>query len=187
MSVPGSTHYDGVRVAAAVGIVTSSILSGAFLSSSSSAIPALLTTSHPSSTSATSTTPLPLLRAFARFYARGETAMPPLAALSSVAYAYAALNVSNARFVTKGSFGAAHRSFLFAAASVLTIGVLPYTFFVMLGGIEKLVKGSEDEVEAKRVGGERAVRGVEAWRAQNWVRGVMGVVGSVCGVWASFA
>ncbi|KZV71139.1 hypothetical protein PENSPDRAFT_752003 [Peniophora sp. CONT] len=180
MSVQGA-HFDGVRAAAAVGMMTSAMLSGAILSSSAFGVPALLTTSGATDA------PLSLLRAFERFYNRGKAAVPPFATLSAASFTYAALRASSVPFVTNRTFAAAHRSFLFGAAAALTIGILPYTLLVMIPGIKTLVKGAEDKLEAKKLGSDRAIGGVVAWNAQNWVRGALPLVGCVLGTWASFA
>ncbi|VDB95359.1 unnamed protein product [Peniophora sp. CBMAI 1063] len=176
-------HFDGVRAAAAVGIMTSGILSGAIISASAWGIPAILTTASSSSSDA----PLTTLRAFTTLYNRGKSTAPPLAALASASFAYAALRASNVPFITNGSFAAAHRSLLFGAAAVLTVGIVPFTFAVMMRGIRVLVRASEGEGEARKLGEGRAVEGVVAWGAQNYVRGLLPLVGCALGTWASFA
>ena len=160
---------------------SSTLLVGAIISASAWGIPAILTTT------ASSEAPLTTLRAFSRLYARGKASAPPLATLAAASFSYAALRASNVPFITNGSFAAAHRSLLFGTAAALTIGIVPFTFAVMMRNIKVLVRAGKTKEDAEKFGEGNAVEGVEAWGNQNYIRGLLPLIGCALGTWASFA
>ncbi|KZV71140.1 hypothetical protein PENSPDRAFT_650894 [Peniophora sp. CONT] len=174
-------HFDGVRAAAALGIVTSGVLTGAIFATSGFAVPAILTTTRSSDGTQ------PLLRAFQRLVKQSKALSAPLGLVSGALFAYAAARATSTPFITNGSFGAAHRTLLFSLAAALSVGTLPFTSVAMAGNYEVLAKGADDKVEAERIGTDKAVQNVVQWASRNWVRGVLPLVGCALGTWASFA
>ncbi|KZV71141.1 hypothetical protein PENSPDRAFT_650895 [Peniophora sp. CONT] len=151
------------------------------MSASAWGIPAILATSN------SPDAPLTTLRAFERLYNRGKASAPPLATLAAASFSYAALRASNVPFINNGSFAAAHRTLLFGTAAALTVGIMPYTFAVMMRGIKILIKAGKNEVEAEKFGKDKAVEGVAVWGTQNYIRAMLPLVGCALGTWASFA
>ncbi|VDB95358.1 unnamed protein product [Peniophora sp. CBMAI 1063] len=174
-------HFDGVRAAAALGIVTSGVLSGAIFATSGFAIPAILTTTRSSPGAQ------PLIRAFHRLVTHSTTLTLPLSLLSGALFTYTAARATSVPFITNGSFGAAHRTLLYSLAAALSVGTVPFAKAVMAGSFEELERGAEDRVEAERVGTDRAVENVVKWASRNWIRGTLPLVGCALGAWASFA
>lgn len=87
------------------------------------------------------------------------------------------------------------RSEIFALAALVTVGVLPYSFF-LIDGFEKTfveevrVKGKEKEKEKERAAGnnsenESVKQLVDRWGMINLGRTGLGIVGAGLGAWAT--
>lgn len=87
------------------------------------------------------------------------------------------------------------RSEVFALAALVTVGVLPYSFF-LISGLEKTfveevrVKGKGKEKESERSAGiysenESVKQLVDRWGMINLGRTGLGIVGAGLGAWAT--
>ncbi|KAK7453488.1 hypothetical protein VKT23_011765 [Stygiomarasmius scandens] len=149
-----STGPSGIRIAQALGIAGSAFVSGAILSISYIATPAILDY------------PFQVASQWDDVYTRGSHRMPPLALLSTGAYAYAAYTTTST-----------DKARLFTLAALFTIGIVPYTFGTMLNTNNQLKR--KIQVAEKD---EETIELVKKWKLLNAGRGLLPLVGSVLGI-----
>ncbi|KAF9254833.1 DUF1772-domain-containing protein, partial [Marasmius fiardii PR-910] len=161
-----------IRIAQAIGIAGSAFLSGSMISTSIISAPALLTPS-----ALYSSTHLALQ--WRNMYSRGVRMGPPLTVFVSSAYLFLAFifsKRSNTRCLSQ----------LYAAAGALTLGVIPYTLFVMKPTNDalalKAIDGPEGE-STSRIGETEEM--VENWIKMNLFRGFIALGGSAVGLYAT--
>ncbi|ESK91871.1 hypothetical protein Moror_10483 [Moniliophthora roreri MCA 2997] len=161
-------HASGIRIAQAVGIAGSAFVSGSILSLSWMAIPAILKSSplSPSRDAAIQ---------WAALYDRGHKINPSLALIASSAYFFLSWNLRRNDRLLK----------LYAAAGVLTIGIIPWTLGTMLDTNNKLHAKAELGVEVAEIVGEKDTEAealIKKWGVLNALRGVLPLGGAVVGL-----
>ncbi|CZT07892.1 uncharacterized protein RAG0_13178 [Rhynchosporium agropyri] len=173
-----------IRLAQTLGITSSLVLAGQTLSTSFVTAPRLL--ESPASL---------LLRQWGNMYDVGKKTGPTISAIASSAFFYLAYktHISNLALLnTTGNWTG--RNWLYTLAGFLSVGIVPYTFAVMLPTNKELLRkvevvrrvetSEEDEVERKDL--ERnAHQLVDSWATLNLGRGFMLLGSGVLGVWAS--
>ncbi|KAL0565520.1 hypothetical protein V5O48_016505 [Marasmius crinis-equi] len=151
----------GIRIAQALGIAGSTLLSA----------PALLTpSSFYSSTQAAIQ--------WKDLYTRGARTMPPLAVCASSAYFYLAYKLHKySRGLTQ----------MYATAGILTLGIVPYTLLVMVKTNDELSSKAVDAPTEKSevAKGSEVNELVERWSAMNLVRGLIPLTGSIVAIYAT--
>ncbi|PYH87001.1 DUF1772-domain-containing protein [Aspergillus uvarum CBS 121591] len=190
-----TTNPLAYRTAQAIGFTGAAWLSGNIASQSLITIPALLAidpdpdpdptpTDHPNHMTATLTT----LQIWKRIYTASSTQNPPVAAGTAAAFVYLAWTVARAvepplllQVLSSSSriSGYAGPGWWYAAAAVLTVGVVPYTAVVMRGTNwreREREKGAEAEAEAESTSGL-----LKRWAVLNAVRSLLPLVGGLCG------
>ncbi|KAK0117651.1 hypothetical protein ONS95_011983 [Cadophora gregata] len=183
-----------IRVAQTLGITSSLMLSGLTISTSLTTIPRLL-----------ESPPSLLLQQWGNMYKRGAKIGPPVSLLASTSFFYLAYkaHVSPSLFdgISNGTNIAASSSsslpnkvVAYILAGVLSIGIVPYTFAVLMPTNKELLRkvevlgkvelSGEEEAEMKEA--ERSAHQlVDWWGVLNLGRGVMLAVSGVVGVWTS--
>lgn len=152
---------DPVFVAKAISVGTAFALSGYYTCSSQNALQILI--GQPASIS----TP-----AFTQLYHRGASAVGPASAIATVAYAYLAYATPDAS--KRRAYG---------VSAVLTIGVLPWTVFVMMGGINRLIAiGKDPALQLTAQSSGEVGKLLRTWGAQNYVRAGMTVAAGLIGL-----
>jgi hypothetical protein len=163
-----------IRLAQTIGITTSALVAGFVASASFTLVPRLLE----------SPTPL-LLKQWGNAHKAGRKNAPPFVALSSACYFYLAYTLPcNAK---------KSKLYGYLVAGALTLGILPYTFMVMMGTNKKLLAkvddtrtlGVKDEVVEVGLGNETAHKLVDSWGVLNLGRVVMLAVGTIVGTWTA--
>jgi len=113
---------------------------------------------------------------FSGVFHRGGNVMIPLTSVTAAAFAYLAYRRPAQRV-------------LYASASALTIGFLPWTRIVMYPGIQRLLeisKSSQVQMNAADASGE-TLSLLKAWYNQNYVRASMAFVGGMAGLFAALS
>lgn len=111
---------------------------------------------------------------FSGVFHRGGNFMIPMASITAGAFAYLAYR----RPAQRG---------LYASASALIFGFLPWTRIVMWPGIQRLLEiseGSQGGMNAADASGEM-LRLLKAWTDQNFVRAFMALAGGMAGCFAA--
>lgn len=111
---------------------------------------------------------------FSGVFHRGGNFMVPMASVTAAAFAYLAYRRSAQRV-------------LYASASTLVLGFLPWTRVVMWPGIQRLLEISESsqvQMTASDASGE-PLRLLKAWTDQNFVRASMAFAGGMAGLFAA--
>ncbi|KAK3341246.1 hypothetical protein B0T25DRAFT_335606 [Lasiosphaeria hispida] len=186
-----NTNPTGIRLAQSAGIFLSASLSGASVAISAFVIPRLLES------------PVPLmLRQWFNSFKAGRAFMPGFAVLAAANYFYLAAAIPR-KF--GGGAGLTGRAYAYLAAGVLSVGIIPYTYAVMMPTNKRLVARVEgvesveadiglvaEEGEAARVAEESAwVKGegskylVDRWATLNLGRAIMVAASAVLGIGAS--
>ncbi|PYI16448.1 DUF1772-domain-containing protein [Aspergillus violaceofuscus CBS 115571] len=206
-----TTHPLAYRTAQAIGFTGAAWLSGNIASQSLITIPALLAidpdpdptpyltdhpnhitappTDHPNHNTATPTT----LRIWKRISTASSTQTPPVAAGTAAAFVYLAWTVARAveppllqqvLSSSRSIGGYVGPGWWYAAAAVLTVGVVPFTAVVMRGTDCELVRLVEGEREREKGAGAEAERTsglLKRWAVLNAVRSLLPLVGGLCG------
>ena len=150
---------------------------GAIVSVSIIAIPGIAHTS-PSQEASSLSHSLVQWRAM---YFAGQRTMPFLAVLPTVAYAYLSFEAEVPKLRN-----------LYAAASLLTFGIIPFTFTVMRPIVKTLKKKAAKVDKGEDVTSNKASREQEVlsefalWSELNVVRGLLPFIGTILGVLAVF-
>ncbi|PYI35879.1 DUF1772-domain-containing protein [Aspergillus indologenus CBS 114.80] len=204
-----TTHPLAYRTAQAIGFTGAAWLSGNIASQSLITIPALLAidpdpdptaTDHPNHNTAPltdhpnhNTAPPTTLQIWKRISTASSTQTPPVAAGTAAAFVYLAWTVARAvepplllqaLSSSRSIGGYVGPGWWYAAAAVVTVGVVPYSAVVMRGTNCELVrlverereKGAEAEAEAERTRGL-----LKRWAVLNAVRSLLPLVGGLCG------
>ncbi|KAF2483367.1 hypothetical protein BDY17DRAFT_310389 [Neohortaea acidophila] len=153
-------HYTAAKL---IAIPTAFFLSGYGSGFSQNSVPLLYT--QPASVSAS------ILEGI---YKNGAKVMAPGVVLSTTAFAYLAYYAKSR----------AERN-LYAAAGGLVLSTQPWTLGVMLGGIQRLGAIAKSAVEQQKADASgEAVRLLQGWVWQNWVRAVLTASGGLVGLYA---
>ncbi|KAH6707719.1 hypothetical protein BKA61DRAFT_558269 [Leptodontidium sp. MPI-SDFR-AT-0119] len=172
-----------IRLAQTLGITTSLILAGSTLSTSLTTVPRLL-----------ESPPTLLLQQWSHMYAVGKKTGPPISFLSSMAFFYLAWKAHVKPRVV----------WMYALAGVLGVGIVPYTFAVLMGTNKRLLRKVESarvmelreedldldldldlKLDAQRDEEMSAHQLVDWWGVLNLGRGVMLAGSGALGLWAA--
>lgn len=154
---------DVTIAAKLVAISTAFMMAGYGINASQSSVPMLY--NQPTSVS------LPL---FTSIFYKGAAVMSPAAVISSGASAYLAYLYPQQRQ-------------MWATAGALVFAIGPFTQFVMLNGIHRLIHVSESssvEQDKAQKSGE-VLRLLKAWTMQNWMRVGLNFTGGFIGLWTA--
>ncbi|KAH7323669.1 hypothetical protein BKA65DRAFT_598236 [Rhexocercosporidium sp. MPI-PUGE-AT-0058] len=176
-----------IRLAQTLGITTSLLLAGSTLSTSLTTIPRLL-----------ESPPTLLLQQWGHMYDVGRKTGPPVACVASVSFfwlAWRARLESGVRAVSDvvGTRGRG-RVWIYSIAGILSIGIIPYTFAVIMGTnrkllrkveVTRLVELSREDLLEQKDSERSAHQLVDWWGVLNLGRGVMLAVSGGLGVWAA--
>ena len=153
---------DTTTTAKLLAIPTAFALTGYYTFASQNAVPLLM--DQPASVAA------PI---FTHVYHRGAAFVLPTTLISAAALGYLAYSVPE------------HRK-SYATAAVLTVATQPWTVFVMMGGIKRIIAIGASAVEQEKVGAKGEVaKLIGTWVAQNFVRAGSTLVGGLVGLWAA--
>jgi len=158
--------------ATAVGITLSAFFVGGNLAGSKIAVPALLLPSASNAATTSSTKPTTsnpqLARQWRYIYDNGKAVAIPIAIGSSLAYAYAGLQLPSALQTQR---------YLFIASATLAVLVMPYTLTAMNSTNTELLQRAEEGDGMKEVGdghvtevGMPTIKGVEGQRTEELIR-----------------
>ncbi|KAL8698873.1 MAG: hypothetical protein Q9224_001656 [Gallowayella concinna] len=166
-----------LRLAQAVGIMTSAFLSGGVLAVSYGFVPSM------------SQAPNTLLvREWQTTYGRGVAAAPALAIISTFSFAWLSYSLS---FTLNH-----HKAEIFALAAIATGSIVPFTIIFMTGVNGKLYNkvkvskhlGRHEEIdESKDKKGENSQALLDRWAILNFTRGLLPFAGASLGFYASMA
>lgn len=184
-----ASYPIGFRVAQAVGISGAAWLAGRWLyhnyRPSSNAqlagnIAALSTITTPAlvKSQKEDNPPIGLLaKQWRNVYENGKSKNQPVAVGVTSAFIYLAWSVrSGSPLFQKAPIS---RSVLFSAAAALTMSIVPFTFVAMSGTNNKLLEKSESTKEASDAD---TVDLVERWTTLNQIRGLLPLIGALCGM-----
>jgi len=200
-----TTTSNVIRTVQAIGITSSAVLSGGILSFSVVLIPTLALPAHPTKRESDSSdqpgTPTShLARQWRHSFNTGKHIAPPIALLSSTAYAYLAYLFRRATPVQEPEL---RTSNLYILAAALALSLVPYTLVVMMPTNQRLLvrAAQADDEAATPVEKERdmATTGVpakaeedaevcgllEKWSRMNVVRGCLPLAATVVGLFAT--
>ncbi|KAL8850502.1 MAG: hypothetical protein Q9221_004550 [Calogaya cf. arnoldii] len=165
-----------LRLAQAVGIMTSAFLSGGVLAVSYGFVPSM------------SQAPNTLLvREWKTTYGRGVAASPALAIVSSLSFAWLSYSLS---FTLNH-----HRAEIYALAAIATGSIVPFTIICMKSVNGKLNRKLQDSKHLSRMEemnesqdkkGEKSQELLDWWAIMNFARGLMPLAGASLGIYASF-
>ena len=168
-----------IRLAQTLGITSSLLFGGVCAGLSFFTIPRLLE----------SPTPL-MLRQWRKMFIAGKHAAIPGALLSSVSYFYLAYNALS----SSNPFAGNGAGYSYLASGVLSVGIIPFTFAVLMPTNNKLeakeeetrmLEKTDEVVEIGLAAGETAKVLVDRWGVLNLGRVGMLVTASVVGIWTS--
>ncbi|KAL8894582.1 MAG: hypothetical protein Q9192_004203 [Flavoplaca navasiana] len=164
-----------LRLAQAVGIMTSAFLSGGVLAVSYGFVPSM------------SQAPNTLLvREWKTTYGRGVAASPALAIVSTLSFAWLSYSLS---FTLNH-----HKAEVYALAAVATGSIVPFTLIFMKsvnGKLNHKVENSkhlnrmEEMNETKDKKGEHSQELLDWWAILNFTRGLLPLAGASLGIYAS--
>jgi len=132
-----------------------------------------------------SPTPL-ILRQWKKSFDVAKFTQPALAVISSISYGYLAYQM-------QGTLDQP-RAEMYGLAAVANMALFPWTMIIMMPTNKKLFRKFDDaqamreKEEATEVGlpkGESTKELIDWWGTMNVVRGVMPLIGTVLGTWAS--
>ncbi|KAL8721309.1 MAG: hypothetical protein Q9225_001969 [Loekoesia sp. 1 TL-2023] len=165
-----------LRLAQAIGIMTSAFLSGGVLAVSYGFVPSM------------SQAPNTLLvREWRTTYGRGIAASPAIAILSSLSYIYLSYSLSFTLNHNKAE--------VYALAALATGSIVPFTLIFMKnvnGKLNNKVEESkeldrtEEMNESKAKKGEHSQELLNWWAVLNFGRGLLPFTGACLGIYASF-
>lgn len=158
MAPPTSSY---LQAAQALGFSSAFFISGIHFSASHLALPLLLPLPKAESTTA-----------FASLFYRGKQALAPLAAISSLTSAALAYLLPAQRLP-------------YAVAAVSTFSTLPFTAFVMMGVIDRLLLLSESSVEREKATDAEVEGLLGTWKWMNHVRAGFAAVGGAVGAYTT--
>ena len=122
-----------------------------------------------------------LAKQWRNLYENGKSRNPPVAATVTAAFLYLAWSVRSGSSLSRKT--PLSRSGLFSAAAALTLGIVPFTFVAMTNTNNSLLERSET---LKVVSEEETVDLIEHWTNLNQIRGLLPLLGGLCGIAASF-
>ncbi|OJK00162.1 hypothetical protein ASPACDRAFT_118139 [Aspergillus aculeatus ATCC 16872] len=191
-----TTNPLAYRTAQAIGFTGAAWLSGTIASQSLITIPALLSPDpDPDPTHQIPRTSPTALKIWKRISTASTTQNAPVAAGTAAAFVYLAWTVARAveppqllQFLSSSSSSSyASPGRWYAAAAVLTVGVVPFTGVVMRGTdceLMRLVGEGEGTAAAEEKAEEEAERTsglLKRWAVLNAVRSLLPLVGGLCG------
>ena len=118
-------------------------------------------------------------------FVQGKAAAPPIAMISSAAFGFLAYKYSKTLNQTRGE--------LYGLAALSTLSIIPYTLLIMRGVNEKLISkandtmtmSSDDIVVNQGDGEESAKELIDWWAILNLGRGLLPLLGTAVGAWAT--
>ncbi|RAH41804.1 DUF1772 domain-containing protein [Aspergillus brunneoviolaceus CBS 621.78] len=175
------------RTAQAIGFTGAAWLSGTIASQSLITIPALLARDPALDPAPDSTHQTTALEIWKQISTASTAQTAPVAAGTAAAFVYLAWTVARAveppqllQFLSSSSSSRyASPGRWYAAAAVLTVGVVPYTAVVMRRTdwqILRVVEDGEGEAEGEKTSGL-----LKRWAVLNAVRSLLPLVGGLCG------
>ncbi|BDD59380.1 hypothetical protein MPDQ_003050 [Monascus purpureus] len=168
---------NGIRIAQAVGIISSAFAAGGIFAISTFSIPNLLLplgpeiTSQATTKTATAASPKLIAKQWLQLYNKGKKVMPSIALSAALAYGYLA------RVDTKATW-------YYLPAIWSTMGIVPYTLAVM-SRVNRAIAGYAEGSEKPVPEGD-LVRLLKTWGRMNYVRALGPLVGSILGFYAAF-
>ncbi|KAK2626769.1 hypothetical protein QTJ16_003944 [Diplocarpon rosae] len=165
-----------IRLAQTVGITSSLVLAGMTLSTSITTVPRLL-----------ESPPSLLLQQWGHMYNAGKRTGPPISILASLSYFFLAYRAHTSPWLFAG-----RKAGLFVAAGVLSVGIVPYTFAVLMQTNRDLLRRvevlgrvdlSRDEMREMQDGEKNAHQLVDKWALLNLGRAAMLLASGLLGVW----
>ncbi|KAL8731861.1 MAG: hypothetical protein Q9166_003145 [cf. Caloplaca sp. 2 TL-2023] len=176
MTAISASLPPSLRLAQAIGIMTSAFLSGGVLAVSYGFVPSM------------SQAPNTLLvREWKTTYSRGVAASPALAIVSTLSFAYLSYSLS---FTLNQ-----HKAEIYALAAIATGSIVPFTLIFMKkinGKLNQKVQQSkhlhrtEEMNESKDKKGEHSQELLSRWAKLNFARGLLPLAGACLGMYASF-
>ncbi|RAK79436.1 DUF1772 domain-containing protein [Aspergillus fijiensis CBS 313.89] len=179
-----TTNPLAYRTAQAIGFTGAAWLSGTIASQSLITIPALLARDPAPAPAPDSTHQTTALEIWKRISTASTAQTAPVAAGTAAAFVYLAWTVARAveppqllQFLSSSSSSRyASPGRWYAAAAVLTVGVVPYTAVVMRGTDYQILRVEEAQAEAEKTSGL-----LKRWAVLNAVRSLLPLVGGLCG------
>ncbi|KAL9581958.1 MAG: hypothetical protein Q9212_003577 [Teloschistes hypoglaucus] len=173
-----------LRLAQALGIMTSAFLSDEVLTFFAGGVLAVSYGFVPSMVQAHNTM---LVRQWRTTYNRGVAAAPALTIVSTLSYVYLSYNLA---FTLNQ-----HKAEVYALAALVTGSIVPYTLMFMMKTNGKLYQKARDSKSLERVEefdeskckeGDNARELLAHWSRLNFTRGLFPLTGACLGFYASF-
>ncbi|KAL4959514.1 DUF1772 domain-containing protein [Aspergillus stella-maris] len=172
-----SQFPPGVRAAQVVGLTGAAFLAGNISTYTLSAIPAL----QSSLSSSPAPSPATIARQWLAMYNTGKAQNPPIALLTASAFSYLAWTAHSGTSAAVDVLSPKNATWLYAAAAVVTVGIVPWTLAAM-SSVNSTLAGVAEGVGAnaeKR--SDEVSELLSKWKVLNGVRGVFPFVGAVLG------
>jgi hypothetical protein len=118
------------------------------------------------------------------FFETGKARNPPIAAATATAFLYLAWSIRSGKFVTEPA--ARNISALYGTATVLTLGIVPFTAVFMRATNNALVSKANMDAESANKSGDEIERLVNKWTTLNAIRSTLPLAGSILGITAAF-
>lgn len=126
------------------------------------------------------------VRQWQKMFDQGKVAAPPVAMFSSAAFAYLAYKLSKTLNQTKGE--------LYGLAALSTLSIVPYTLVLMRSVNGKLLNKANDlkdmsldDIVTNLNDSEESEKElIDWWGTLNFGRGLLPLVGTMVGAWATF-
>ncbi|KAB8078315.1 hypothetical protein BDV29DRAFT_166491 [Aspergillus leporis] len=167
-----STYPTAFWAAQVVGLTGAAWLSGKIISLSTITVPALI-----QSTREDKLPPSAAIKLWRNLYNKGKAQAPPVAAATSAAFLYCAWAVRTS--TTLAPLTPSNSSSLYCVAAALTLGIVPYTFGIMMGTNNQLM----DKANSNWVADEKSSAEVESllsrWLKLNVGRGLLPLAGCI--------
>jgi hypothetical protein len=117
-------------------------------------------------------------------YEAGKAQNRPIAAATATAFLYLAWAILSGKYVTGPM--AWNISTLYGTASVLTLGIIPFTVIFMRGTNNSLLSKVNMDAESADKSGVEIKRLISRWTAMNVIRSTLPLAGSIIGMTAAF-
>ncbi len=119
-------------------------------------------------------------------FLRGKAIAPPIAMLSSAAFGFLAYRLSKTLNQNQGE--------LYGLAALSTLSIVPYTLIIMRGVNAKLISKADDlrarstdDIVANTDEEKRSAKElIDWWATLNFGRGLLPLMGTIVGAWATF-
>ncbi|KAE8372962.1 hypothetical protein BDV26DRAFT_79573 [Aspergillus bertholletiae] len=173
-----SSHPTVFCAAQVVGLTGAAWLSGKIISLSTITVPAIVQSMQEDKLPSDAAVKL-----WRNVYNIGKSLAPPVAAATSTAFLYCAWAVQSS--TTFAPLNPSNSSSLYCVAAALTLGIVPYTFGMMMGTNNMLM----DLANSSQLVGEKSSVEVESllsrWQKLNAGRGLLPLVGGLVALTAA--